>query len=302
MRAVALHPDVLLITSAVLQVNCVIVCGPAAREEGEVAGEADEAAGRGDGGAVGEAGGAVAEAGGALAGGTRPGETFVIDSPVLPDELDALPALVAQARFPAPSGLLATHGDWDHLLGRLAFPGVALGCPESTAERLQASPGEAQRELRAFDEELLIGRDRPLSLGSVQALAVPGRCGIGDAELELHPADGHTSDGMAIVIPWARVLIAGDYLSTVELPMLSGGGDLEGYLATLGRLRSLVGGVDQVVPGHGPVLDRERALAVLDEDVTYVRALGERGAEAELPAGRRSKAQRRIHTENVGAM
>ena len=60
-------------------------------------------------------------------------ETFLIDSPVLPDELDALPALLEQARFPAPSGLLATHGDWDHLLGRLAFPGVALGCAQSTA-------------------------------------------------------------------------------------------------------------------------------------------------------------------------
>ncbi len=73
----------------------------------------------------------------------------MIDSPVLPDELDALPALLEQARFPAPSGLLATHGDWDHVLGPLAFPGVALGCAESTAERLQRSPGEAQRELRA---------------------------------------------------------------------------------------------------------------------------------------------------------
>ena len=129
-----------------------------------------------------------------------------------------LPALLAQAHFPEPSGLLATHGDWDHLLGRLAFPGVALGCAESTAERLRASPGEAQRDLREFDRDLLIERPRPLALGSVQALPVPGRCGIGDHELELHRADGHTVDGMAIWIPWARVLVAGDYLSTVEPP------------------------------------------------------------------------------------
>ena len=45
-------------------------------------------------------------------------ECFVVDSPVLPDELDVLPALLEQAGFPF-SGLLATHGDWDHLLGRL---------------------------------------------------------------------------------------------------------------------------------------------------------------------------------------
>jgi glyoxylase-like metal-dependent hydrolase (beta-lactamase superfamily II) len=227
-RAVALHADVLVATSAILQVNCVIVRGP-------VEGEA---------------------------------ETFVIDSPVLPDELQSLPALLEQARFPAPSGLLATHGDWDHLLGRLAFPGLALGCAESTAERLRASPGEAQRELRAFDKDLLIERPRPLALGSVQALPVPGRCAVGDHELELHPAEGHTQDGMAIVIGWARVLVAGDYLSTVEPPTLNDGGDRDAYLATLERLRPLVASVEHVVPGHGPVMDSERALGVLEENVT----------------------------------
>jgi glyoxylase-like metal-dependent hydrolase (beta-lactamase superfamily II) len=226
-RAVALHADVLVATSAILQVNCVIVRGP-------VEGEA---------------------------------ETFVIDSPVLPDELQSLPALLEQARFPAPSGLLATHGDWDHLLGRLAFPGLALGCAESTAERLRASPGEAQRKLCAFDKDLLIERPRPLALGSVQALPVPGRCAVGDHELELHPAEGHTQDGMAIVIGWARVLVAGDYLSMVEPPTLNDGGDRDAYLATLERLRPLVASVEHVVPGHGPVMDSERALEVLEENV-----------------------------------
>jgi glyoxylase-like metal-dependent hydrolase (beta-lactamase superfamily II) len=231
-RAIALHPDVLVATSAVLQVNCVIVRGTVA------GGEDSEAA-----------------------------EAFVIDSPVLPEELETLPALLAQAHFPEPSGLLATHGDWDHLLGRLAFPGVALGCAESTVERMRVSPGEAQRELRDFDEDLLIERPRPLALGSIQALPVPGRCSIGDRELELHPAEGHTRDGMAIVIPWARVLVAGDYLSTVEPPTLNYGGDREAYLATLARLRPLVASAEQIVPGHGPVMDSERALTVLEENV-----------------------------------
>ena len=46
-------------------------------------------------------------------------EGFLIDSPVYPEELRALPEVLEQAGFPV-SGLLATHGDWDHLLGRLA--------------------------------------------------------------------------------------------------------------------------------------------------------------------------------------
>ena len=44
--------------------------------------------------------------------------------------------------------LLATHGDWDHLLGRMAFPGAALGCAETTAARLKGEMGAAVRELK----------------------------------------------------------------------------------------------------------------------------------------------------------
>ncbi len=281
MRAVSLHRDVLVVTSALLQVNCVIVRGPVedVAPEGGVPTERDGPAERG-----GRASGA---------------ETFVIDSPVLPDELDALPALIEQAGFPAPSGLLATHGDWDHLLGRLAFPGVALGCAESTAERLHQSPGEAQRDMRSFDEGLMVERPLPLALGSVQGLPVPGRCDVGDRELELHPADGHTPDGMAIMIAWAGVMVAGDYLSAVEIPTVSGGGHVDAYLATLERLRGLVARAEHVVPGHGPVLDHARALILMDEDTSYLRALADRGAAAELPMGRRSTANRRAHTKNA---
>jgi len=272
LRAISLHPDVIVVTSALLQVNCVIVRGRGGAEVGELA--------------------------------VAPAETFVIDSPVLPEELDALPALVEQARFPAPSGLLATHGDWDHLLGRLAFAELPLGCAQSTVERLRDAPGAAQRELRAFDEELMIDRPRPLSLGSVQELPVPGRCELGGGELELHPTQGHTVDGMAVVIPWAKVLLAGDYCSGVEIPALAddGSSQLEAYLATLERLEGLIDACEQVVPGHGPILRAADALEVVTEDRTYLQALRELGAEAQLPAARRTRAQQRVHAENAAAL
>jgi glyoxylase-like metal-dependent hydrolase (beta-lactamase superfamily II) len=146
-------------------------------------------------------------------------EAFLVDSPILPEELEALPALLDQAGF-AISGLLVTHADWDHLLGRYAFPDASIGCGETTAARLTAEPGAAQRELRDFDEQYLIDRPGPLSLPGVQALPVPGYCSLGDRELELYPADGHTSDGTAIWIPWARVLVCGDYLSPGAIPEL----------------------------------------------------------------------------------
>jgi glyoxylase-like metal-dependent hydrolase (beta-lactamase superfamily II) len=187
---------------------------------------------------------------------------------VLPSELEALPAVVEQAGWEC-SGLIATHADWDHVLGRLAFPGAALGCAESSAARLAAEPGEAQRSLRKFDTEHYIER-APLALGDIQALPVPGKLEVGDHELELHPAHGHTPDGMAIVVPWAEVLICGDYLSPVEDPMV--GGDAGDYRETLERLRPLVRAARWVVPGHGPPLSPQAATSILDDHLGKIGA------------------------------
>jgi glyoxylase-like metal-dependent hydrolase (beta-lactamase superfamily II) len=225
-------------------------------------------------------------------------EALLIDAPYFPDELEALPALLVQAGF-EPDGLLATHGDFDHLLGRLAFPALALGVGEATALRLRAEPGAAQRELRDQDDEHYVARPAPLSLGAVQSLPVPGRLDLGDAELELHPAEGHTTDGCAVFARSPGVLVVGDYLSDVEIPMISEGGSLAEYRATLARLAPLVSDADTVVPGHGSAHDRETALRLLDEDVDYLDAL-ERGDEPPaLPEGRATKAQREIHAENL---
>jgi glyoxylase-like metal-dependent hydrolase (beta-lactamase superfamily II) len=288
---------VVVVTSQAFQAHCTLVRGPAGLTRGE------PAPGEGDPPRVSTraAEGPGAKRRPAHGQGTPPAaeEAFAIDSPVLPEELELLPALFDQAGFPQPQGLLATHADWDHLLAPLAFPDATLGCAESTAARLRAEPGAAQRQLRRFDEQLLIER-RPLSLGAVQPLAVPGRCAIGENELELHPTSGHTADGMAVWIGWARVLVAGDHLSPVELPGLGEGeGMLDAYLATLARLQPLVERAEHVVPGHGPVLEREAALRVLDDDLAYLHALRERGADAELPERRRGKVQRELHAQNV---
>lgn len=229
-------------------------------------------------------------------------EGFVIDSPIYPDELETVPAVLEQAGFPV-SGLLATHADWDHLLGRLAFPNVSLGVGESTARRLAAEPGQAQRELRDFDEEQYVDDRKPLALAGIQTLPVPGRLSVGPEErgreLELYPADGHTADGTAFHIPWTGALVCGDYLSPVEIPWISPGGSAETYLATLERLRPLVEGAETVIPGHGRPQRPDEAVALLEEDAAYLRALIEQGVDAPLPPGRRTGAQRRIHAQNA---
>jgi glyoxylase-like metal-dependent hydrolase (beta-lactamase superfamily II) len=264
-RAVGLHADVVVATSRAYQTTCTLVRSPgSASRSGQISGEA-----------------------------------FCIDSPVFPDELEIVPALAEQAGFTV-VGLLATHGDWDHVLGRYAFPEAPLGCAETTAARLISEPGNAQRKMREFDDEFYVERPRPLSLPSAQRLPVPGKLDIGDRELELHPTEGHTEDGMAIWVPWARVLVVGDYLSPVEIPWLHG--SLNAYLATLNRLEPLVDEADHVVPGHGGPIDGTRAAAILREDRTYLEDLLEQGEAAKLPLARRTAEQRKIHAENVASL
>jgi glyoxylase-like metal-dependent hydrolase (beta-lactamase superfamily II) len=226
------------------------------------------------------------------------GECLLIDSPYFPDELELLPTLLSQAGF-EPNGLIATHADYDHLLGRLAFPRLALGVGEPTAQRLQAEPGAAQRELRDADADHYVVRPAPLSLGSYQALPVPGKLEIGTEEIELHPAEGHTADGTALFARFAGVLVCGDYLSDVEIPLISASGSLDDYRLTLARLAPLVEEAAGVVPGHGTPHDRDAALRILHEDVDYLDALGRGEQRPRLPAGRDSGRQRRIHAENL---
>lgn len=261
MRAVALHADVIVFVSDVWQTTCTAV---RAGEEG-----------------------------------------FVIDSPVYPEELRALPQVLEQAGFPV-SGLLVTHGDWDHLLGRTAFPGASLGCAESTAERLASELGQAQRELREFDVEHYVEGRAPLALGSLQPLPVPGRLDLGAGgrgtvshELELHPAAGHTGDGVAYWLPWARTLICGDYLSPVEIPALSPSGSVAAYRETLARLQPLAAQADWVIPGHGAPYAADRAEQIRQQDDAYLAQLETDPEAAELPADRRTAPQRRLHQENM---
>jgi glyoxylase-like metal-dependent hydrolase (beta-lactamase superfamily II) len=258
MRALALHPDVIVFVSDMWQTTCTAVRGGS--------------------------------------------EGFVIDSVLYPEELRALPDVLAQAGFEV-SGLLTTHGDWDHLLGRLACPGAALGCAESTVARLSAEIGDAQRELREFDAEHYVDGRGPLALGSLQSLPVPGHLDIGSGsdgrELELRETGGHTADGVAYWLPWAKVLVCGDYLSPVEIPALSPGGSVSVYRSTLGRLRPLVAQGEWVVPGHGAPYTAQRAAEVLEQDEAYLAALDSDPEAATLPAGRATAPQRRLHAENV---
>jgi glyoxylase-like metal-dependent hydrolase (beta-lactamase superfamily II) len=81
----------------------------------------------------------------------------------------------------------------------------------------------------------------------------------------------------ALVVGERGVLVAGDMLSDVFVPML---GDVDGtddpvedYLVGLRLLEGAADGVDVVIPGHGSACGADQVHARIDRDRAYVHAL-----------------------------
>jgi glyoxylase-like metal-dependent hydrolase (beta-lactamase superfamily II) len=221
-------------------------------------------------------------------------DTLIVDAPYFPDELTGLRAsVVGRVR------LFATHSHYDHLLARLAFPEAVLLVGMDTAQALASDPERPLADLAADDARHYVRREQPLRFGAMQGEPVPGEVEVGGEWAELVPAAGHTGDGAALWAPWAGLLCCGDYLSDVEIPLLSGAGSLIGYRATLERLRPLVEQAATVVPGHGAPCDGRRALRRLEADLAYLDGLAANDPDQPLPPGRDSARQREIHKANL---
>lgn len=170
----------------------------------------------------------------------------------------------------------ATHPHWDHLLwhpalGEAAHWATALAA--ETARRRLANGIDAKRfgipedvRLTGLGDDIIglaPGADRlPWSGPTVRVL-----------EHRAH-APGHA----ALLIEDAGVLVAGDMLSDVFVPMpdLAGAADpLGDYLAALALLEAEAATATVVIPGHGSVGDAPDLRDRLARDRAYVQALAD---------------------------
>ena len=172
----------------------------------------------------------------------------------------------------------STHPHWDHLLwharlGAAPRYGTAR-CAATVRDRLS----DARR--RARIAALLppdIAEQVPLDLlGLITGLP---------AEMAQIPWDGpqvriiehqaHSPGHAALLIAERGVLVAGDMLSDVLIPMLdlNAADPIEDYLAALRLLEGVAGDVDVLVPGHGSIGGADQVPARIDQDRAYVHAL-----------------------------
>jgi hydroxyacylglutathione hydrolase len=206
------------------------------------------------------------------------GRCLLIDPGVTVAELADLADGLAAAGL-TPAAGLATHPHWDHVLWHERLGAV----PRYAAAAAAAVFPAIREESLAYLEQAAPGHDLSL-VGALTALPPDARAVPWDgpaARLIIH--DGHAPGHAAVFLPESGVLVAGDMLSDIEIPLLDteAADPLGDYRSGLERLAALPG-VRWLVPGHGHVTDgagfAERAAA----DLRYLDRLGA-GAPFEDP-------------------
>jgi len=208
---------------------------------------------------------------------------LLIDPGLTGDEMACLAKDLRESGRPVVAGF-ATHPDWDHVLwhadlGDVPRYGTArcaasmrdlLSNPDWKARVTEGLPPEIAEEV-PLD---LFGRITGLPTGAAQ---VPWDGP--EVRIIEHPA--HAPGHAALFIEEHGVLVAGDMLSDVLIPMLddvnSTDDPIEDYLIGLRLLEDIADDIDAFIPGHGSVGDPEQLRARIRQDRAYVQALRDGG-------------------------
>ena len=200
---------------------------------------------------------------------------LLIDAGITGNEMVAIADDVRKLGQPVVAGF-STHPHWDHLLWHAKLGEAPRYGTARCAAAIRAFLSDAHWKDH-IAEELPPEIEVPLDLlGLITSLP---------AEATQIPWDGpkvriiehqaHAPGHAALLIEERRVLVAGDMLSDVLIPMLdlSAADPIEDYLAALRLLEGVAGDVDVLVPGHGSVGGADQVHARIDQDRAYVHAL-----------------------------
>jgi glyoxylase-like metal-dependent hydrolase (beta-lactamase superfamily II) len=172
----------------------------------------------------------------------------------------------------------STHPHWDHLLWH-----AKLGeAPRYSTARCAADIRDvlSDADWKARVAEMLppdIAEQIPLDLlGLITGLpAETARIPWDGPQVRIIEHQAHAPGHAALLIEERGVLVAGDMLSDVLIPLLDldAADPIEDYLAALRLLEGVAGDVDVLVPGHGSVGGADQVRARIDQDRAYAQAL-----------------------------
>ncbi|SDJ36740.1 MBL fold metallo-hydrolase [Streptomyces indicus] len=172
----------------------------------------------------------------------------------------------------------STHPDWDHVLWHPAFGQVPRYGTAGCAAFLDTFLSQADWQDRVAEGlPPEIAGETPLDgYGQITGLPEGATHVPWDGprvRVVEHPA--HSPGHAALVVEDSAVLIAGDMLSDLFVPMLDDSDDpVEEYLAGLRLVEEAAHGTTVVVPGHGSVAEgTDRIRTRIAQDRAYLHAL-----------------------------
>ena len=195
---------------------------------------------------------------------------IVVDPGIEGSELDQLADDLEGLGIPVVAGF-STHPHWDHLLWHARFGEV----PRYATAAAAGVAVEARERAQAMAAESASGV--PLELVAL-VTPLPGDGGPVPGEIIEHQA--HAVGHAAVLLADRRVLLGGDMLSDVLIPLLDARrpDQVGAYEMALGRLGEAARHVDVLIPGHGAVAEGPEVADRLAADRAYIDALG-RGEE-----------------------
>ena len=204
------------------------------------------------------------------------GGLTIVDPGIHGAELDDLADDVDRLGLPVVAGF-CTHPHWDHLLWHPRFGDVpryaTAGCARMATDARERAQAMAAESATGVPLELV-------------ALLTPLPADGGPVPGEVLEHEAHAIGHAAVLLADRGVLLAGDMLSDVLIPLLDARrpGQVAAYEAALDRLGAVAEDVTVVVPGHGAVAEGPEVAARLAADLAYVDALrrGEEPDDARL--------------------
>ncbi|HEY2716004.1 MAG TPA: MBL fold metallo-hydrolase [Solirubrobacterales bacterium] len=199
---------------------------------------------------------------------------ILVDPGIDGSELDQLADDVEGLGLPVVAGF-STHPHWDHLLWHSRFGEVpryaTVPCVDLATEARERAQQMAAESASGIPLELI-------------ALVTPLPADGGPVPGEIIEHQAHAVGHAAILLADCRVLLAGDMLSDVLIPLFDPrqADQLGAYESALDRLGEAAEQVDVVVPGHGAVARGPEVAARLAADRAYIAAL-RRGEEPDDP-------------------
>ena len=190
---------------------------------------------------------------------TGPDGVLLVDSQFAPLTEKLLAAIRAVSDKPV-RFLINTHVHGDHTGGNENFAkaGALIFSRDQLRERLH-------RPIPAPDGTA--GTPAPAQALPVITYDGPVTVHLNGQQVQLIPIrSAHTDGDTLISFPGLDVLAVGDYIRTVGYPRadLRNGGTLEGLLAGLGETIGRAGPRTRIIPGHGPITDRNGVIAQRD--------------------------------------